>query len=124
MRFTKWTLYMFFVLSSGMAALSEQAIAQCVQNDVGIQVSITGSREPAQQESDVQMNSQGPCTGTYTRTQSVQSVTGGTERTEQRRVVTHEITPGEENASGVSGSTVSTGTNPTIDVYNAADRYR
>lgn len=124
MRFTKWTLYMFFVLSAGMAALSENATAQCIQDDTSVQVSITGSRTGAQQESDVQMNSQGPCTGSYTRTQGRQITVGGTGDVEQRRSVNQNITPGEGNASGINVPTVQTQSNPQIDVYNPAERIR
>ena len=61
----------------GILSVPSSASAQCVASDVSVQVSISGSKEPATQRSDVQMNALGPCTGNVSHTSGVQTRVGG-----------------------------------------------
>lgn len=101
-------------------SVPRSASAQCIQADVGIQYNISGSRQPTDRTNDVDFASNGNCQGNVSVTTGVQGNEGGTGRVRQRRVVRHRFTGNGNNDSG--GSTIQIKSNPTIDVYNAADR--
>ncbi len=98
---------------------NNSASAQCVQADVSVQANISGSRQPTERSNDVQMTSQGPCTGNSQVTTGVQVNVGGRGRVIQNRRVRQEMNGG----SGVDGSTVQINSNVGVDVYNPADNY-
>lgn len=100
---------------------SKSASAKCVQFDQGIQVSISGSG-PARRSNNVDMRSEGSCTGNYVVTTGEQ-IHVGPGRAVQERNVRQTIRGNRSN--GISGSpTIQIRVNPTIDVNNPADRYR
>ncbi|MFK8184505.1 MAG: hypothetical protein AB8B99_14115 [Phormidesmis sp.] len=104
-----------------MFTLPTTVSAQCVQIDVGVQANISGSRTPARQNSQVDMSADGPCSGASTHTRGVQVNTGGRDPVVQNRQVTHTMTPGQGNVTGVNVPVVPVRANAQIDVYNAAD---
>ena len=110
----------FLSLISG---LSHPAIAQCVQADVAIQYNISGSKEPTERSNDVDFQTYDNCRGNVSVTTSVQGNEGGNGRVRQTRTVRHRFTNSESESDSdrSGGSTIQIQSNPTIDVYNAAD---
>ena len=98
--------------------------AQCVMNDINFQSSIGGSRQPANQTNDVSQGSTGGCVGNTVNTTNVQSQTGGTERTTQRRQSTQQINGSNNSPTGIDMDPVKIKTNVQINVDNPADRLR
>jgi hypothetical protein len=99
--------------------LGNSVTAQCVQADVSVQYNISGSQEPTERTNDVDMQSRGSCRGNASVTTGVQGNEGGTGRVSQHRVVRHRF-EGENTNEG--GPTVQIRSNPTIDVYNPAEK--
>jgi hypothetical protein len=97
------------------------ASAQCVQADVSVQYNISGSQQPTNRSNDVDMQSNGRCSGNASVTTGVQGNEGGRGPVTQRRVVRHRTEGGSDNGTGVSGPTVPVISNVGVDVYNAAD---
>jgi hypothetical protein len=93
--------------------------AQCVQADIAVQYNISGSKQPTQRSNDVDMQSRGGCTGSSSVHDTVQGNEGGTGRVIQNRRSTHIMNGGSGN-----GYTVPIKSNPTVDVYNAADQWQ
>jgi hypothetical protein len=91
--------------------------AQCVQADIAVGYNISGSKQPTQRTNNVDMQSQGGCTGNSSVNVGVQGNVGGTGKVIQNRNSSHKFSGGSGN-----GSTVKIKVNPTVDVYNAADR--
>jgi hypothetical protein len=111
----------FAVTSLGSFLLvSTPLLAQCVQADVSVQYNISGSRTPTERDNDVDLQSNGACQGNASVTTGVQGNEGGTGKVRQSRVVRHRHS-GDRNNQDTDGSTVQIISNPTIDVYNAAD---
>lgn len=100
------------------------ASAQCVMSDINFQSSIDGSRQPAIQTNDVQQGSTGGCVGNTVNTTNVQSQTGGTERTTQRRQSIQQINGSSNSPTGINMEPVKIKTNVQIQVDNPADRLR
>ncbi|WP_373547893.1 hypothetical protein [Chamaesiphon sp.] len=98
--------------------------AQCVMNDINFQSSIGGSRQPANQSNNVSQGSTGGCVGNTVNTTNVQSQTGGTERTTQRRQSTQQINGSNNSPTGINMDPVKIRTNVQIQVDNPADRLR
>lgn len=118
--------YGFSLMSvSGFLSLifgfSHQAIAQCVQADVAIQYNISGSKEPTERSNDVEFQTHDNCRGNVSVTTSVQGNEGGNGRVRQTRTVRHRFSSSESNSDRSGDSTIQIQSNPTIDVYNAAD---
>ena len=116
MKFIKLTFGLTPLLSG--LAFSPTVLAQCVQADVSVQYNISGSAAPTQRDNDVRMESNGACRGNTSVTTGVQGNEGGTGRVRQSRVVRHRFDNGDDNSGN---GTVQIRSNPTIDVYNAAD---
>ena len=109
---------------AGLAALPvPHASAQCVMSDINFQSSINGSAQPAIQTNNVTQGSTGGCVGNTVSTTNVQSQTGGTERTTQRRQSTQQIN-GSNSPTGINMEPVKIKTNVQIQVDNPADRLR
>lgn len=115
MKLIKLTFGLTPLISS--LAFSPSVLAQCVQADVSVQYNISGSRTPTERNNDVDLQSRGTCRGNASVTTGVQGNEGGTGRVRQSRVVRHRF----DNGGNDSGNTVQIRSNPTIDVYNAAD---
>lgn len=121
----KLPLLAFSLLSVSSVLIFEpnstnSAAAQCVQFDQGIQISISGSG-PARRSNNVEMRSEGACTGNSIVTTG-QQIHVGPGRAIQERNVRQNIRGGSNNGIG-GGSTIQIRVNPTIDVNNPADRY-
>ena len=110
-----------FLSLSTVFSFTHSASAQCVQVDQGIQVSISGSG-PARRSNNVDLRSEGSCTGNYSVTTGTQ-VHVGPGRAVQERNVRSTLRGDRKHRVG-GGSTVQIRVNPQIDVYNAADRFR
>lgn len=102
-------------------ASTPKASAQCVMTDVGQQATISGSRGRTERSNNVNMQSQGPCTGNSITTTGEQLQQGGTNRAVQKREVNHQMQGGSDEGTGVSGPTVRVRVNPKADVFNPAD---
>ena len=102
-------------------AVAPATLAQCVQADVAVQYNISGSRTPTERHNDVDLQSHGNCQGNVSVTTGVQGNEGGTRRVRQSRVVRQRFNNSNSDRYNDSGSTVQIISNPTIDVYNAAD---
>jgi hypothetical protein len=101
--------------------ISPPLLAQCVQADVAVQYNISGSHTPTERDNDVDLQSDGACQGNASVTTGVQGNEGGTGKVRQSRVVRHRFNGDRNNQNNTGGSTVQIISNPTIDVYNAAD---
>jgi hypothetical protein len=82
------------------------ASAQCIMNDMNIQMTISGSRQPTKRTNNVTQGSSGNCSGNVVNSTNVQTNGGG------------------GNPSGVNVPPVKLRQNVQIDVYNAADKLR
>ena len=105
-------------------SVNQVAFAQCVIADVAIQVAVDGSEEPAQQNNEVEMMSDGPCTGNTSVSTSRQIHVGGTGEVRQERRSRHQIRGDGDSQTGVNGPTVAVPVEVQVDVYNPADRLR
>ena len=106
------------------SSLTNPASAQCVQADVSLQYNISGSTQPTNRSNNVDMQSQGPCTGNSSVTTGVQGNEGGRGQVTQTRNVRHRMQGGSDNGTGVSGPTVPINVNVGADVYNPADNLK
>ena len=122
MKLMKRVLWMLPVFSLGAIAIPTNVSAQCAIINTSVQANVSGSRTPASQTNSSDMRSKGPCTGTVNRTHTTQTNVGDNRRSIQSITDEQEIKPGSKNPSGVDGTTVKLRANPTIDVYNPADR--
>lgn len=105
---------------SSCLLVTPAVLAQCVQADVAVQYNISGSHTPTERDNDVDLQSDGACQGNASVTTGVQGNEGGRGEVRQSRVVRHRF-QGDRNNNSSGGSTVQIISNPTIDVYNAAD---
>jgi hypothetical protein len=101
--------------------ISPPAIAQCVQADVSVQYNISGSKEPTDRTNDVDFQSHPNCSGNVSVTTGVQGNEGGNGRVTQTRIVRHRFEDNQTTSDRSNNSTIQIQSNPTIDVYNAAD---
>ena len=106
------------------STVNQVAIAQCVMADVAIQVAVHGSEKPAQQTNDVEMVSDGPCTGNTSVSASRQIHVGGTDEVRQDRSSRHQISGDRNNRTGMNGPTVAVPVEVQVDVDNPAYRLR
>ena len=105
----------------GGFAFAPPLLAQCIQADVSVQYNISGSRAPTERNNDVDLQGRGACRGNASVTTGVQGNEGGTGNVRQSRTVRHRFDNGDRTRDDTDGSTVQIRSNPTIDVYNAAD---
>ena len=116
--------YLLLAITSilGSIVVAPPILAQCIQADIAVQYNISGSTLPTERDNDVRMQSQGGCRGNASVTTGVQGNEGGTRRVRQSRKVRHRFLG--DNYLGTNNSdsrTIRIISNPTIDVYNAAD---
>ncbi len=96
------------------------AEARCVVTDVGVQVAVRGSRNPARQSNDVEVASNGRCEGNRSTNTSRQVYVGDSDNVTQERRSRHQL-----DGSGRRGrDPMVIPVNVQVDVYNAAERYR
>ena len=114
-----WTIGLISGLSLQCISWQSAVMAQCVQADISVQYNISGSKEPTDRNNDVVMQNSGACQGNASITTGVQGNVGGNGRVRQTRTVRHRFIGSEEDNH--SQNTIQIKSNPTIDVYNAAD---
>jgi hypothetical protein len=113
--------YFPLVAVVAIAAIPASVSAQCVMADVAVQAAIHGSRQPAQQSNDVEMQSSGPCRGNTSVNTSKQVQVGGTGPVVQERRSRHQL---ENEGDGPAGPTVAVPVGVQVDVYNPAEQLR
>jgi len=96
-------------------------LAQCVVADTSVQVAVNGSREPAQQSNEVEIDTQKNCNRNRSVSTSRQIQVGGTDPVVQKRRSRHQINSSEESDSNQSGSSVVIPVEVQLDVHNSAD---
>jgi hypothetical protein len=107
------------VILPGLPGLITPASAQCVMTDVSAQVAIRGSKRPAHQENNVDMQDSGNCRGNSTTQTSTQVYEGSADEVNQVRNSRHSVGGGEGNG-GPGGPTVKVPVGVQVDVYNPA----
>ncbi len=98
---------------------TDLAVAQCVQIDTGVQISISGGG-PAQQTNTVDMGKPGSCSRNATVTTGTQ-IHVGPNRAVQNRSVRQSLREGERSLRP-SSYPVQIQVNPQINIDNPADR--
>lgn len=107
-----------------MVVWGTSASAQCVVADVAIQTAVTGSRQPAEQVNDVEIDTEGPCVGNTSVSTSRQVQVGGTGRVRQERQSRHRIRGHASDSTNQAGPTVAVPVEVQVDVYNSAEQLR
>jgi hypothetical protein len=105
---------------SGIAGSVTPASAQCVMTDVSVQVAIKGSKRPANQENNVDMQAPGRCSGNSITQTNTQVYSGSADRVNQIRNSRQSIDGGSQDNDGVGGPTVKVPVGVKVDVYNPA----
>jgi hypothetical protein len=103
---------------SGVSGLIAPASAQCVMTDVSVQVAIRGSKHPAHQENNVDMQAPGRCSGNSITQTGTQVYTGSADQVNQIRNSRQSLDGGSQNGAG--GPTVKVPVGVKVDVYNPA----
>jgi hypothetical protein len=103
---------------SGLPGLITPASAQCAMTDVSVQVAIRGSKRPAHQENNVDMQAPERCSGNSTTQTSTQVYAGSADEVNQVRNSRHSI--GDSGNNGIGGPTVKVPVGVKVDVYNPA----
>jgi len=96
-------------------------LAQCVVADTSVQVVVNGSRQPAQQSNDVEIDTPENCHRNRSVSTGRQVQVGGTDPIVQKRRSRHEINSPEEGDSTQSGSSVVIPVEVQLDIHNTAD---
>jgi hypothetical protein len=104
------------------SSLTPPASAQCVMADVSVQAAIRGSKKPAQQTNEVDMQSKGACVGNTSVHTGTQLYVGGGDTVIQRRNSRHRLESVSPPVTGIAGPTVKIPVNVQVDVYNPAER--
>jgi len=98
-------------------SLTSSASAQCAMVDVSVQTAIRGSKTPATQNNNVDMQSSGSCVGnTIVHTNTQTAVSPG--NVTQNRTSSEQIIGGADNGTGVYGSTIKVPVEVKTDVYS------
>lgn len=103
---------------SGLPGSITPALAQCVMTDVSLQVAIRGSKRPANQQNNVDMQAPERCSGNSTTQTSTQVYAGSADEVNQVRNSRHNIS-GSGN-DGFGGPTVKAPVGVKVDVYSPA----
>ncbi|WP_107670585.1 hypothetical protein [Cyanothece sp. BG0011] len=112
-------LLFFLILESSFITTVK---AQCVQGDVSVQYSISGSQKPTQRTNDVSMESNPKCRGNASVSTGVQGHIGAESVQQNRRV--EQVQQGSNQSPQVPNSTtVQIRSNVQVDADNPADRF-
>ncbi|MDJ0598830.1 MAG: hypothetical protein QNJ37_08335 [Crocosphaera sp.] len=112
--------FLFFLILESYFVTTVKA--QCVQGDVSVQYSISGSKKPAQRTNDVTMESDPNCRGNSSVTTGVQEHIGPNSPEQNRRV--HQVQQGSNKYPQIpNGTTVQIRSNVQVDVDNPSDRF-
>ncbi|MEM8779637.1 MAG: hypothetical protein AAGF26_12345 [Cyanobacteria bacterium P01_G01_bin.49] len=117
--YLRYFFLFFIVLDSWFIA---SVNAQCVQGDVSVQYSISGSKKPSQRTNDVTMKSKPGCSGNSSVTTGVQGHIGP-DSAEQHRRVRQIQRSNRGNPTGINSSTVQIRSNVQSDINNPVDRF-
>lgn len=102
-----------------LALLTPSASAVCVMTDVSVQIAIHGSRNPAKQTNNVDMQSEGECFGNTTTSTSTQIYVGPGD-VEQTRNSSHFVSGGTNDGTNINGPVIRVPVHVPVDVYNPA----
>jgi len=98
-------------------SFTPSASAECVMVDTSVQTAIHGSKNPATQNNNVDMQSSEPCYGnTIVHTGTQTGVTPGD--VTQNRTSNEQMSGGAGNGTGVDGSTIKIPVEVKTDVYS------
>ncbi|MGK7939216.1 MAG: hypothetical protein AB4062_03490 [Crocosphaera sp.] len=115
---SQFSLFLLMLESSLISSVK----AQCVQGDISVQYSISGSQKPSQRSNDVTMESEPGCRGNSSVTTGVQGHIGPNSVEQNRRV--QNVQRGNNKYPQVpNGSTVQIRSNVQVDVDNPVDRF-
>lgn len=112
------------------SSLNTMAAARCVVTDVGVQVAVHGSRQPAQQVNEVEFDRSQPCSGNTVNGLGRQIYVGGTEPVSQERNVRYQVQSDSENQGRRRRNSIPDGpamfipVEVQVDVDNPAARLR
>lgn len=110
---------LFAVMLAEAPGLISAASAQCVMTDVSVQTAIRGSRRPATQSNNVQMNANRSCSGNTSTHTNSQLYVGSDERVIQQRSSVHDLRSNGNNR-GIKGSNIAVPVEVKVDVYSPA----
>lgn len=117
-------LALFSILSSSMlsgtAGLIMPASAQCVMTDVSVQVAVRGSRRPANQQNNVDMQNPGRCSGNAITQTGTQVYAGSADEVNQIRNSRQNAGDGNSHSGEQDKSTIKVPVGVKVDVYNPA----
>jgi hypothetical protein len=105
-------------LLHGLPGSIAPASAQCVMTDVSVQVAIRGSRHPANQQNNVDMQDSGHCRGNAITQTNTQVYAGSADQVNQIRN-SHQGVSGDDGG-GAGGSAIKVPVGVKVDVYNPA----
>lgn len=95
------------------------AFAGCVMTDVAPQIAIHGSKEPAVQTNNVDMQSESGCLGNTTTSTATQLYVGP-DNVEQTRNSSQFVGGGKDDATKVNGPVIGVPVSVPVDVYSPA----
>jgi hypothetical protein len=103
---------------SGLPGSIAPASAQCVMTDVGVQVAIRGSKRPANQQNNVDMQNPGRCNGNAITQTGTQVYAGSDDQVNQIR--NSRQSAGGSDGQGAGGPVIRVPVGVKVDVYNPA----
>ncbi len=103
---------------TGASGFIAPASAQCVMTDVSVQVAVRGSKHPAHQENNVDMQAPGRCSGNSITQTGTQVYTGSADQVNQVRN-SHQSLDGASQNGG--GPTIKLPVGVKVDVYSPAE---
>ncbi len=114
-----FSLFSALAIFSGASGLTPPASAQCVMTDVSVQVAVRGSKNPAHQENNVDMQAPGRCSGNSITQTGTQVYTGSADQVNQIRNSRQSLDGGSQK-DGIGGPTIKVPVGVKVDVYNPA----
>ncbi len=102
-----------------LAPSTPSAFAGCVMIDVAVQVAIHGSKNPAKQSNNVNMDSEPGCLGNTTTNVSRQVYVGPGD-VEQTRSSSHFVGSGTNDGTKIGGPAIAVPVYVPVDVYSPA----
>ena len=102
-----------------LAPSTPSAFAGCVMTDVAVQVAIHGSKNPAKQSNNVNMDSEPGCLGNTTTNVSRQVYVGPGD-VEQTRSSSHFVGSGTNDGTKIGGPAIAVPVYVPVDVYSPA----
>ena len=103
---------------SGWLGSTAPASAQCLMTDVSVQVAIRGSKRPANQQNNVDLQDSEHCNGNAITQTSTQVYAGSADQVNQIRNSRQGVSSGD--GGGAGGQAVKIPVGVKVDVYNPA----